>query len=161
MGFFGPSITVRAYSITGFTLVLTGRVSVCNPILWAKVLQNPPVLPRPGHDRGPTRPAPPNRPGPTNPPRLINRGPIQTTRPNPANGAKPGQSIDQGPTPNQSTDPARSDNRDPSGLTNRGKTTRPNQPNRANKRPANGPTDQTQPNPRKPQTTPQTGRILK
>ena len=44
-GFSGPSITGWTYSITGFTLVLTGRVSVCNPFLWAKVLQNPPVLP--------------------------------------------------------------------------------------------------------------------
>jgi len=45
LGFSGPSITGWAYSTTGFTLVLTGRVSVCNPFLWAKVLQNPPVLP--------------------------------------------------------------------------------------------------------------------
>lgn len=45
MGFFGPSITGWAYSITGFTLVLTRRVSVFEPFLWAKVLQNLPVLP--------------------------------------------------------------------------------------------------------------------
>jgi len=43
--FFTPSITVRSYSITGFTLVLMRRVSVFWALLWGKVLQNPPVLP--------------------------------------------------------------------------------------------------------------------
>jgi hypothetical protein len=45
MGFSGPSITGWAYSITGFTLVLTGKALLFRPFLWAKVLQNPPVLP--------------------------------------------------------------------------------------------------------------------
>lgn len=45
IGFFGPSITGWGYSITGFTLVLTGRVSVFEPFCLPKVVQNPPVLP--------------------------------------------------------------------------------------------------------------------
>ena len=66
---------------------------------------------------------------------------------NPANGAKRGQSNDPGPIPNRSN--------------NRGKTTRPNGSSWTTKRPANRPNDQTQPNPRKTQTTPQTGQIVK
>jgi hypothetical protein len=45
LDFFGPSITVRSYSITGFTLVLMGGVSVCRPFCLPKVVQNLPVLP--------------------------------------------------------------------------------------------------------------------
>lgn len=45
MGFSGPSITGWAYSITGFTLVLMGRVSVFEPFCLPKVVQNLPVLP--------------------------------------------------------------------------------------------------------------------
>jgi len=47
MDFFAPSITVWACSITGFTLVLTRRVSVFGPFCLPKVVQNPPVLPAP------------------------------------------------------------------------------------------------------------------
>jgi hypothetical protein len=47
LDFFGPSITVRAYSITGFTLVRMGTVSVCRLFCLQKVVQNPPVLPAP------------------------------------------------------------------------------------------------------------------
>lgn len=45
LGFSGPSITGWTYSITGFTLVLTLGVSVFDPFLWGKLLQNLPVLP--------------------------------------------------------------------------------------------------------------------
>lgn len=60
---------------------------------------------------------------------------------------KRGQTNNPGPIPNRSN--------------KRGKTTRPNRSSWTTKRPANGPNDQNQPNPRKTQTTPQTGKIVK
>lgn len=127
MDFFTPSITVCPYSITGFTLVLMPRVSVFGPFLWGKVLQNSPVLHRPGHDRGPTQPARADQTGPT-------RGRSDKPGPNPAKPTRPpylppylrqpapifAGAIDRGqPRPTKKT-----------GANDQDKTTPPNQPNR-------------------------------
>ena len=88
MDFFGPSITVRAYSITGFTLVLTFRVSVCGAFCLPKVVQNPPVLLRFGMIGGQS-PAPAQSPrGQTRP----NQSTEGQTNPPPPNRCKPRQS---------------------------------------------------------------------
>ena len=154
LGFSGPSITVRSYSITGFTLVLTRRVSVLRPFLWGKVLQNPPVLPRSGHDRGvkPPRPAkltranqpanqtPPNQPGAnqktganprqTNPPPYL---PPYLRQPAPLfagaidRGQQPGQN-----KPPQPTQPGQQTTR------KRANRSNPTQPPQTPNNPANG-----------------------
>lgn len=144
--------------------------------MWANALQKMAIMREKYYSptRKPGQPDPPRKtargqpnrqPNPAQP-TGANPGPINQTGanppPNPANGAKPGQPTDPGPTPDRSNNPPQSIPPDQiTGANNRGKPTRPNQPNRANQRPANGPTDQTQPNPRKMQTTPQTGRIVK
>jgi len=151
--------------------VLTCRVSVFLSFCLRKVLQNPPVLPRSGHDRGPTqparsinRPAPPQsngvnpgqseNPRPTRPapylPPYLSGAKRPVNRPNNRPQTNPGQTNDR-------PKPARSNNRADMGPTN----PPPINPARSIKRPANRPNDQPPPNPRKMQTTPQTGQILK
>ena len=150
LGFSGPSITVRLYSITGFTLM--GAKNPIKSITWRSFvmfcMKSPARLTRGQPDPpdiAPNAPndqrAPPNRPGqfappPYLPPYLRQPAPIF-----PGAGGKPKQ-----PT---------------TGADIGAKLTRPNQSTGPTKRPANGANDQTRANPRKTQTTPQTGPIVK
>ena len=129
IGFSGPSITVRAYSITGFTLVRMGRVSVFGAVCLALVLQKPPVLPRVGMIRDQS-PRPAQRPGGQT---RLNQSTGGQTNPPPPNRCKtpPIAPNKRGkPTPaNPGANPARSTGANQPRQTNRGQPPHKQSPN--------------------------------